>query len=239
MASVFRHALGSMRLVGGVVLVGVGGILCGVTSTVLLHERAYRSGLQADAVVVQKQMRRATSDSSTSYEVTYKVRSSEGEEWQKVDSVDAATWDGVEEGRTIRVQYLRGDSGSLRIARQARDLTLALVALVAALTGALALVGLRMASRGAREVWRKMRVYRHGQPAEATVTAVRETNVSVNRRIQWVIDFTFHDHLGQPQQGTSAPIPVSEALEWQEGDKGIARFDPGRPTDSVWVGEKS
>ena len=226
-----------MSFIGGLVLAGVGGVLCGVTSTVLLNERAYRSALQADAVVVQKQMRRATSDSSTSYEVTYKVRSAEGEEWQKVDTVEAATWEGVEEGRTVPVEYLRGDSGSLRIARQARDVPLALVALVAALTGALALLGLRMASRGGREVWRKMRIYRHGQPAEAIVTAVRETNVSVNRRIQWVIDFTFRDHLGQAQQGTSAPMPVSEALEWQEGDKGIARFDPERPTDSVWVGE--
>ena len=226
-----------MSLIGGLVLAGVGGVLCGVTTSVFLHERAYRSGLQADAVVVQKHMRRATSDSSTTYEVTYKVRSSEGEAWQKVDTVDAATWEGVEEGRTVRVEYLRGDSGSLRIARQAREVPLVLVALVAALTGALALLGLRMASRGGREVWRKMRVYRQGQPAEATVTEVRETNVSVNRRIQWVIDFTFRDHLGQAQQGTSAPMPVSEALEWQEGDKGIARFDPERPTDSVWVGE--
>ena len=218
-------------------LAGVGGVLCGVTSTVLLNERAYRSAVQADAVVVQKQMGRATSESSTSYEVTYKVRSADGEEWQKVDPVDAATWDGVEEGRTIPVQYLRGDSGSLRIARQARDVPLALLAVVAAVGGALALLGLGMASRGAREIGRKMRVHRHGQRAEATVTAVRETNVSVNRRIQWVIEFTFRDHLGHPQKGTSAPLPASEALEWHEGDKGTVRFDSERPTDSVWIKE--
>jgi hypothetical protein len=185
-------------------------------------------------VVVQKQMRQATSDSSTSYSLTYKVRSSEGEEWQKADSVDAATWDGVEEGGTIRVQYLRGDSASLRIARQGLDVWLALIA---APTGALALLGLWMISRGVRDIRRKMRVYHHGQSAEATVTAVRETNVSVNRRIQWAIDFTFRDHHGAVQQGTSAPMPASEAHEWREGDKGIARFDPERVTDSVWVGK--
>ena len=231
---IVRHALGSMHLIGGIVLLAVGGVFCGIASTVFLEERAYKAGLQADAVVVAKHMRPATADSSTAYELTYRVRSSAGEEWQKVETVDAATWDGVEQGEMIRVQYLAGNSGSVRVARAPRDVPLAFVA---ALTGGLALLGLWMLSRGAQEIWRRVRLYRHGQPAEATVVAVRETNVAINRRLQWAIDFTYLDHLGQPHNGSSEPLAPAEAFEWQEGDKAIIRFDPQRPADSVWVGE--
>lgn len=224
-----------MHLVGGVVLLGVGGVFCAVASTVFLQERAYDAGLQADAVVVRKHLRPATSDASTAYELTYEVRSAHGEDWQKVDSVDAATWEAVEEGGTIRVQYLPGDAASLRIAREARDTPLAFVAGV---TGALALLGLWMIARGARGIWRTTRLYRHGQPAVGTVTAVRQTNVAVNRRVQWAVDFTYVDHLGQVQRGSSEPLPPAEALEWQEGDTGVVRFDADRPDLSVWVGQE-
>lgn len=234
--SIFRQMLLSGQLFVGIVLLVISGAFCIITGSFFLEERAYRTGIQSDATVTRRHMRPATSNSSTAYEVTYKIRSPDGPEWQKTSVVDASVWDSVEEGGSIRVQYLAGDRDSLRIAREG-SLEFALGA-VAAVTGVLALVALWMVGRGARDVWRLRRLYTQGQPSQATVTSVHETNVSINRRIQWAIDFTFQDHLGQIQHGTSAPMPDWQALRWREGDKGIARFDPQRPADSVWVGEE-
>ena len=232
--SLFRQALSSVELFAGILLLAIGGVLFSVTGQAFLHERAYRHGVQADAVVIRKHMRPATSDSSTAYELTYRARASGGAEWQGTDAVDVAAWDRVEEGGTLRVQYVPGDPGSLRVARRGWD---GLLGAAAALTATLALLGLWLFSRGARLVARRRRLYRHGQPVEATVTSVHETNVSINRRIQWAVAYEFQDHLGHTQQGTSAPMPAVQALEWHEGDKGIARFDPQRPADNVWAAE--
>lgn len=233
--SVFRQAVGSFPLIAGVVLLGVGGTFCGIVLTVLVGEGAYRSGRETDAVIAEKHLRSATTTSSTSYGLTYTARPPEGGEWRNTESVDAATWDSVEAGDTIRVQYAPGNRTSLRIVRHSLN---GLLAAIAVLTGLLALLGLSLVVRGGRDVTRKIRLHRRGQRAEGTVTAVHETGLSINRRIQWVIDFTFCDHLGQTQQGTSAPMPPGAALEWQEGDKGTVRFDLERPADSVWVGNR-
>jgi hypothetical protein len=232
--SLFREALSSMELVAGIVLLVIGSVLFSVTGQAFLHERAYRHGVHADAVVIRKHMRPATSDSSTAYELTYRASTPGGAEWHGTESVDVAIWERVEEGGTLRVQYVPGDPGSLRLTRRNWD---GLLGAAAALTAALALVGLSLFSRGARLVARRMRLYRHGQPVEATVTSVHETNVSINRQIQWAVAYEFEDHLGHTQQGSSAPMPAGQALEWHEGDKGIARFDPQQPADSVWVAE--
>ena len=223
-----------MRLLGGIVLLGVGGALCGATAAAFLAERRYRAGPQADAAVVQKRVQNAAADSSTAYDIEYTLRTDGGEKWRNAERVDVTTWDAVEKGGTVRVQYVPGDPSSLRIAREPRDAPLAAITGV---TGVLGLLGLAMSVRGGREVWRKLRLYRHGQPAEATVTSVRETNVAINRRIQWAVAFTYQDHLGRVHQGTSAPMPASMALQWREGDESSARFDPERPTDSVWIGD--
>lgn len=232
--SAFRYALGSTRLLGGIVLLGIGGTLCGVTSAALLAERRYRTAPQSDATVVQKQVQSATADSSTEYRIGYTLFTDDGEKWRNTERVDPTTWEAVEEGGTVRVQYLPGEAGSLRLARKPKDRPLAAVTVA---TAALALLGLAMCGRGGRDVWRTLRIHRYGQPTEATVTSVRETNVAVNRRIQWAVDFTYQDHLGRVHQGTSAPMPASMALQWREGDKASARFDPERPTDSVWIGD--
>jgi len=234
--NLFRQALSSAHLIAGIALLIIGGVFFTISSTFFLEERAYRNGRQADATVTRKHMRPATSNSSTAYEVTYTVRSSSGDEWEKTSVVEPSVWDGVERGSAIRVQYLPGDPVSLRVARPDRTV---LVGFLTALTAPVVVLGLSLVGRGVRQVWRLARLYRHGQPADATITAVHETNVTINRRIQWAIDFTFRDHVGQVQHGTSAPMPPDEALEWREGDTGIIRFDPQRPGDSVWVGQEA
>ena len=72
--SLFRQALSSIELFAGIVLLAIGGVLFSVTGQAFLHERAYRRGVQADAVVIRKHIRPATSDSSTAYELTYRRR---------------------------------------------------------------------------------------------------------------------------------------------------------------------
>ena len=233
--AIFRHALGSLHLVAGCVLVGVCGTFFVVTATIGLGERQYRSAVTGEAAVVRKQMTLATSTSSTSYTVTYRARPPGGRELEKTEAVAPAVWDALAEGGVVSVQYLPARANSIRIAREPRDVVLLIVASV---TGPIAAVGLWLVARGARDVWWTLRVHRHGVAADATVTAVHGTNVSVNRRIQWAIDYRFADHLGREQQGTSTPMPRAHALEWTEGDRGVVRFDPDRPDVSVWIGER-
>lgn len=232
--SIVRQAVSSFHLIAGIVLLGVSGTLLTIASSLFLQERAYRTGQQADATVTRKYLRPATADSSTAYELTYRVRSPDLD-WEMTSAVAPAVWESLQEGSTIRVQYLAGDPASLRVAQDSKEL---LLGAIAAVMAPLAVLGLWLLGRGGRDVWRRMRLYRHGRPAEAIVTAVRETNLSINRQIQWAIDFAFPDHLGQTQRGTSTPMPAWQALEWKEGDKGMVRFDPSRPADSVWLGEE-
>ena len=190
----FRQALASVHLIAGTVLLGVSGVFFAIAATAFLNERPYRSSLEADALVIRKTMVPATQSTSTSYRLTYALRPSEKEEWQKTEKVDAATWDSVEEKSTVRVQYLPGDSQSVRIQRRAWDVPWGIAA---AFCMTVALFGLGLVLRGVGDVRETRRIYREGEPAEATVIAVQETNVSINRQIQWAIAFTFRDHLGE------------------------------------------
>ncbi len=200
--SLFRQALSSIELFAGILLLAIGGVLFSVTGQAFLQERAYRHGVNTDAVVIRKHMRPATSDSSTAYELTYRASASGGAEWQGTDAVDVAAWERVEEGGTLRVQYVPGDPGSLRLARRNWD---GLLGAAAALTATLALLGLWLFSRGARLVASRMRLYRHGQPVEATVTSVHETNVAINRRIQWAVAYRVPGSSGAHAAGHIRP----------------------------------
>jgi hypothetical protein len=88
--------------------------------------------------------------------------------------------------------------------------------------------------------WRtRRRLLVEGVPAEATVTAVHETRVSVNRVRQWRIRYRYRDHLGQTHEGRSGYLSPHDVEDWREGDRGAVRFDRDRPEVSVWVGREA
>jgi hypothetical protein len=101
----------------------------------------------------------------------------------------------------------------------------------------LAPIGLFLVAAGARDVRRRLRLYRHGTPAEATVVAVEETNVRINRKPQWRIRFRYRDRVGEEREGTSGYLPASLAHEWKRGDVGRVHIDPGGQDQALWIGE--
>lgn len=184
-------------------------------------------------MVLKKDLRPATSNSSSSYEITYRVTPRGGQPVDCTESVAVATWENLEPGRTVRVQYIPGDPASARL-EGPRDVIGAAIAAGVGLglwcVGGI-LLGISILTRR-----RRARLLKEGQGAEATVTAVRSTNLTINSRRQWVVQFTYQDHLGQRRAGRTGPLAKSDATRWEVGAKGSVKFDPARPAQHVWAG---
>lgn len=232
--SLVRLAFRSFLLLFGAIMLFVGSILLFIAGSDVRTAREYEAtGRRAQGEVIRKDLRRATSNTSTSYELTYRFGSA-GRALERTESVDVHVWEAVEPGHRVEVEYLPGNGGSVRLA--GRDGSGSWIA--AAVGGGIALVGAVLFSIGGRALVRRWRIYRTGTSAPGTVTDVRETNVRVNNRTQWAVHYTYRDHVGQTRTGDSGPLPPGEAQEWQQGDTGLVRFDPERPERSVWVGKE-
>lgn len=118
----------SFRTLFGSVLLIVGSVILLIAADQIRTERRYAShGEEIEAVVVKKELRPATSNSSTSHEITYRIRPQGGDSVDQAESVAVDTWQRLEPGSRIRVQHLPGDRQSARLIAQ-RDVTGAAVA---------------------------------------------------------------------------------------------------------------
>jgi hypothetical protein len=224
----------SLRLWAGGLLLWCGVVFTWIGVTGILGERRYRDDARvARGQIVAKSLQRATSNTSTRYEILYRVALPDGTVERTVP-VDVAEWERLEQGAGVDVQYLPGDHDSLRLAREP---TFATHAVFCALGGALTPVGAVLVTLGGRDVRRKTRLYRHGTPAVATVVAIEATNVTINRKPQWRIRFRYEDRGGQEREGRSGYLPASEAHAWNRGDSGVVHFDPGHPEHVLWIGQ--
>jgi uncharacterized protein DUF3592 len=233
--SFFRLAFGSIQFIAGIVFLFIGILFLLIAVPAMVEARRYQAeGREADAVVLSKDVRRATANSSTAYEVSYRFTAPDGQSYDHAETIDVDQWERLQKGDRLRVRYLpdRLDSVTLKATPRILEPAIGLaVALPLALTGSFFLV------RTVSSTLKRWRLFRSGQVAEAVVTDVRETNFQINRRPQWMIDFTYRDHLGQVREGSSHHVPLWQAENWHVGDKGIVRFDPARPEQSVWIGK--
>jgi len=74
------------------------------------------------------------------------------------------------------------------------------------------LVGGFLFFQSLRRVRMEQRLRRAGIVTEATVTAVTESNFSVNRVLQWVIRYRYADYRGGSYEGQSGYISAEEAV---------------------------
>lgn len=87
------------------------------------------------------------------------------------------------------------------------------------------------------DAWRRARA----------VVALSEGGVAVRARVteverDWLsrgyaLRYLFDDAMGQRRQGLKI-VSQREAFTWREGDEGDARYDPGDPATSVWIGRE-
>ena len=233
--TLYFFARQSVRLWVGAFLLWCGGVLAFISGASLLDERRYRDEARtARAEVVGKAMQPATADTGTRYEITYRLTLPNGARAQRTDTVDVAVWERLERGSAVAVQYLPDDGESLRLARAPK---IAMNAIPLAIGAVLAPIGLFLFAGGARDVRRKLRLSRHGAPAEATVLSVEATNVRINRKPQWRIRFRYRDRAGEEREGTSGYLPASQAHEWKRGDVGRVHIDPDGQDQALWIGE--
>jgi hypothetical protein len=233
--TLFSFARRSLRLWAGALILWCGVVFAWVGGTGIQSERRYRDAARAGrGEVVAKSLHPATSDTSTRYEILYRFALPGGATVERAAPVDVAEWERLESGASIEVQYLPGDDDSVRLAREPR---VAANAAMFTLGGVLASIGAVLLTFGARDVRRKSRLYRHGTPAVATVVAIEETNVRINRQPQWRIRFSYSDRVGQERRGVSGYMSASQAHAWQRGDSGVVHFDPERPEHVLWIGQ--
>jgi hypothetical protein len=227
-------------LFGGVWLLVGAGFLVGGLVAYRLEERYRAEGQPSDAIVLEKSIDRARRGTgnrrSTDYRVRYRFTTADGRTVEGSDSVDVGTWEALEERGPIRVRYLPDSPDESRVdAESDRWVPLILAGVGLVLTP----VGGVILATG----WRQWRTHRRlraeGAPAEAIVTAVHQTRVSVNRVRQWRIRYRYRDHLGQTHEGKSGYLSPDEVEEWREGDRGAVRFDRNRPDVSVWLGRRA
>ena len=100
----------------------------------------------------------------------------------------------------------------------------------------IAVIGGTLTRRALERIRLEQYLRREGLTAEGEVTAVQETNMRYNRRIQWVLRYRYEDRMGVAHEGRSGYLEPEEAEAWSVGDKGVIRFDPRRLERSIWVG---
>jgi len=197
--------------------------------------RLRRQGRIVEAVVVEKDIRRATREGNprTEYALRYRFQTEGGPAVEGRAAVDVNEWERLQVGDRLTVRYLPGVAGAHRRA-DGKDLespivNLALGAGIGALFGT-------FFGRQLFRLRRELRLRRDGVPTEATVLTVEPAGVVVNRVAQWRIRYRYHDHLNKARDGDSGAVPPGDIEGWKAGDTGTVRFDRARPQDSVWIG---
>ena len=221
---------GLFLLVFGAIFLAIG------WSLIRQAEQYAREGRRSTGVVLTKAIERATRTGSnqrteTRYTVTYRFAAEDGHSYQGSSAVPVTTWDRLREQEPVQIEYVESHPTTNRVAGEASrtlEYVFPAVGFVAAFIGAL------LVARSLTAAKAKARIWSQGTQADATVAAVEETNVRVNRRTMWVVRYQYRDHSGQTHDGTSDYMAAEKANAWKRGDRIRVRFDPQKPGMSVW-----
>lgn len=231
--SFFGLAARSFWLWFGAIWLLVGSVFLVVGVFIAHGEREYQQdGQVAQGVVLTKSIRRADRDSDTEYRVSYRFTTSSGQRVEGRDSVSVHVWEALREQEPVQIQYLPRNPSSNRIHGQTNWV---LLLVFGGMGAVFAPVGGFLSLRSLRKALRERRLWSRGMVAEATVTGVRQSNVRINRRPLWIIDYEYRDHFGQTHQADSGYVTREEVATWQVGDTGHVRHDSQRPEQSVWI----
>lgn len=232
--SFLSQAKRSFWLFFGAIWLLAGVVLLIVAVGMALQERQWSSeAVQTTGIVLSKDIVPADSDSSTQYRVRFRFTTQDGSTVEGSQEVDVATWEGLRERDPVEIHYLPSSPTSARLEPGANVFTAVIFFLLGAVVGS---IGGVLVVRAVRGLIRSRRLLRSGVDADATVTGVEQTNVSINRRLQFRVLFKYHDQHGAEHEGDSGYLEWEEASTWNVGDRLAIRYDQQRPAESLWIG---
>jgi hypothetical protein len=233
--SFFRLATKQFWLLFGGIWFLVGSVFAVVGAGLVLSQWRYHTdGVTVQAKVAEKSTRTGSKGKRTCH-VTYEFTTQDQFHVTGNDQLPCDVWAGLNEGEEVRVQYLAARPEENRIT-EGSDIWLPFVFTgIGTVFGG---IGGFLVVRSLNRVRTVLRLFREGIPVQGTVTAVAQSNVNINRVPQWVIKYTYTDHVGQKREGESDYMSPADADAWHEGDTGAVRFDQAHPEISFWVGRE-
>jgi hypothetical protein len=226
-------ARGSFWLLFGAIWALVGTVFLVVVIAIAISQAGWQDAATATGIVLTKDIVPADSDSSTRYSVTYRFTAPGGQIVEGRDDVSVDEWERLVERGPVQVQYQPARPATSRLTAGDDMALLLLFGLFALVFGG---IGWVLTIRGLRGVLWARRILATGVAADAKVIAVESTNVTVNRRPQARIRYSYRDAQGAAHEGQSGYLGWNEANDVGPGGAGRIRYDPARPTESVWLG---
>jgi hypothetical protein len=215
---------------------GIGAITAGITK--LIAEWRYATGgALAEGRITGRLIEEASrSDrSSTRHFVSYRFTTAQGETQEGRHTLPWEAWEAAKEGDGISVRYLRDAPQTNREASVDETaggfVALGLGPLIGSIGG-----GVLFFMYYARR--RRAHLMRDGISVAASVIAVEDSGVRVNKVMQMCIRYRFQDTAGRDHEGASEPMPPEDANDWKPGDTGEIRYDAANPDDHIWTGER-
>jgi Protein of unknown function (DUF3592) len=227
----FMWVFGAIFFIGG-----TAAMISGIAT--LIEEWRYANGsVLAEGRIIGKSIEAAsrTERSSTRHVVSYRFTAARGETHEGRHTLSWEVWEAAKEGDRIAVRYLADAPNTNREAGVDETttgfVTLALGPLLGSIGGGVLFL-MYYAHR------RRTRLMRDGISVAATVVAVEDSGLAVNKVTQKHIRFRFRDSGGRDRDGFSAPMPPDDAYDWSPGDLGEIRYDAANPDDHIWTGAR-
>jgi hypothetical protein len=202
-----------------------------------LNERLDKEGRTVDGTVLTKEIHTTSnkkgSRSGPSYRVEFRFVPREGEMVRGTADLTVEEWDLLEERGPIQVTYLPERPESYRVAGQSHDVLLPVI--FGIVGGVIGSIGGFIVFNAVGTRKRERELSRTGMTAEATITDVGPSYLRINGVSQIKVRYRFEDAQGKTRSGSCTMSP-EEAGNWPHGHKGLVRYDPRKPSVSVWMG---
>lgn len=217
----------------GLILLVVGLILLAVGGWVLREELAFhRHGQVAQGQIIEKWTR--PDGEGDDHYLAYRFQTADGQIVTGSTSVSLQYWEGVFVGMLVPVQYLPDRPGTNRLFGQESWILVAFIAVVVAIEGGIGL-GLLMPAWLRRR--RERFLVQYGADTAGTVTSVRKAGLEINDEVFWRVTYRYRDGRGDEYNGASGYLPAAEAARWQVGQTGLVRYNPDKPSISMWMNQ--
>jgi hypothetical protein len=91
---------------------------------------------------------------------------------------------------------------------------------------------------GLRKIRRETHLLQAGTTTEATVVAIERTGTRVNNQRLWHVRYVYDDIISGTHEGVSGHLAPDDAQSFRLGQKAFVRYDPQRPSSSMWLGRE-